>query len=79
MSFLDLLGVDIEKKTRETIQTCLEEIAIEYNCSHKDFFVMIKPVTDDFLMKFYIYINNENGAPQFKREISLGEILGKEE
>lgn len=78
MSFLNnIMGglIDKEQITHDTIQTTLENIAEELNCDFKDFFVMIKPINDEFDMKFYIYQTIE-GKPVFQREISLKEILG---
>jgi hypothetical protein len=78
--FGDLLGglVDKEQITHDTIQDCLDNIAEELGCSHKDFFVMIKPVDETFTMRFYIY-KFENGVPKLVREISLKEVLGLNE
>ena len=75
--FGDLLGglIDKEQITHDTIQDCLENISEELGCSHKDFFVMIKPVDESFTMKFYIY-KLDNGVPKLVREISLKEVLG---
>lgn len=70
--------VDTEKLTKETIQTALEEIAIELKCSYKDFFVMISPSDEKFNMKFYIY-KLDNKVPKLVREISLREILALDE
>ena len=68
-----------EKIVSDTIKSSLHEIAIELECSHKDFFVMIKPTNDNFDMKFYVYkIIEDKPTPQFVREISLNEILGNE-
>ena len=64
-----------EKITHDTIQSTLESVAEELGCSHKEFFLMIKPTNEEFDMKFYIYKLGEN-VPQFIREISLKEILG---
>ena len=66
--------VDTEKLTHDTIQTALEELAIEMKCSHTEFFIMIKPVNDKFNMKFYVY-RLMNGVPKIVREITLREIL----
>lgn len=73
----DLLGglIDKEQITHDTIQDCLENIADELGCSHKEFFVMIKPIDDDFNMRFYIY-KLDKGVPYLIREISLKEVLG---
>jgi hypothetical protein len=67
-----------EKIVSDTIKSSLEEISIELKCSHKDFFVMIKPMDTEFNMAFYIYRITEGNAPSFVRKISLGEILGQE-
>jgi hypothetical protein len=56
----------------------LDNIAEELGCSHKDFFVMIKPVDETFTMRFYIS-KFENGVPKLVREISLKEVLGLNE
>jgi hypothetical protein len=77
--FADLMGglVDKEKITHDTIQNTLENVAEELGCSFNDFFIMIKPVNEDFDMKFYIY-KMINGVPNPIREISLKEVLGGE-
>jgi len=67
-----------EKIVSDTIKSSLEEIAIELQVSYDKLFVMIKPIDDKFNMKFYVYKIVENKSPQFVREISLKEILGKE-
>ena len=74
--FGDLLGgfLDKEKITHDTIQETLEKIAEELECSHKDFFVMIKPSDETYTMKFYIY--KLEPGPKLIREISLKEVLG---
>lgn len=78
--FGDLLGglVDKEKLTHDTIQDTLENLSEELGCTHKDFFVMIKPVDETYTMKFYVY-KFENGVPKIVREISLKEVLGIED
>jgi hypothetical protein len=67
-----------EQIVADTIQSSLEEISIELKCSYKDFFVMIKPRNESFEMAFYIYKLVDGKPPQFVRDISLKEILGKE-
>lgn len=78
--FSQMMGalVDKEQSAKDTIQDALENIAIELNCSHKDYFVMIKPINEEFEMKFYIYKLDEKGIPKQVREISLKEILNPE-
>lgn len=75
--FGNLLGglIDKEKITHDTIQSTLENVAEELNCTFKDLFIMIKPINETFTMKFYIY-KLENGAPKLIREIPLSEVLG---
>jgi len=75
--FGNLLGglIDKEKITHDTIQSTLENVAEELNCTFKDLFIMIKPIDETFTMKFYIY-KLENAAPKFVREIPLSEVLG---
>ena len=77
--FANLLGIDKEKITHDTIQTTLENVGEELKCEAKDFFIMIKPimVEDSMEMKFYIY-KLENGSPKPIREMTLKEILGSE-
>ena len=70
--------VDTEKITYDTIQTSLQEIAIELKSDPKNFFVMIKPINAEYNFKFYVYKTEAHGTPKFIREISLKEILGKE-
>lgn len=74
--FANLMGglVDKEQITYDTIQETLENVAEELGCNYKDFFIMIKPLNDDFDMKFYIY-KLESGVPKMVREITLKEIL----
>ena len=76
----DLLGgiFDKEQMTHDTIQECLENLSQEMSCSCDDFFVMIKPIDSEFNMKFYVY-KLENKVPKMVREITLKEILNKEE
>jgi len=64
-----------EKITHDTIQSTLESVAEELGCSHKDFFLMIKPTNEEYDMKFYIYVDIIGKIPEFVREISLKEIL----
>ena len=66
--------VDKEQVTHVTIQDALERIADEYECSYKDFFVMIQPMDETYTMKFLIY-KLENNVPKFIRNIKLSEIL----
>jgi len=76
--FANLVGglVDKERITRDTIQTTLENIAEELGCEWNEFFVMIKPIDNEFEMNFYIYHQKKGESPKFVREISLKEILG---
>ena len=71
--------VDTEKMTYDTIQATLETLSIELKVSNKDLFVMIKPVDTEFNFKFYVYLAVSGKAPKFVREISLKEVLGKED
>ena len=77
----NLIGglVDTEKMTYDTIQSTLKTLSIELKVSNKDFFVMIKPVDEEFNFKFYVYLSQAGKAPSFVREISIKEVLGKEE
>lgn len=77
--FSNLMGnfIDTEKITHDTIQSTLQDVAEELNCSYKDFFIMIKPIDETFTMKFYIY-KLENGAPKPIRELPLKEIFTDE-
>ena len=69
--------IDKEQITFDTIQATLENVAEELGCNYKDFFIMIKPVNEEFVMKFYVY-KMENGVPKPVREITLKEILSSE-
>jgi hypothetical protein len=73
----NLLGslIDKEQITHDTIQTTLEKLSEELDCTHKDLFIMIKPVDDTFTMRFWVYKLDEKG-PKLIREISLSEVLG---
>ena len=73
----NLLGslIDKEQITHDTIQTTLEKLSEELNCTHKDLFIMIKPVDETFTMKFWVY-KLEEKTPRLIREIPLSEVLG---
>ena len=73
----NLLGslIDKEQITHDTIQTTLEKLSEELNCTHKDLFIMIKPVDDTFTMRFWVYKLEKKG-PKLVREIPLSEVLG---
>ena len=73
----NLLGglIDTKQITHDTIQTTLEKLSEELDCTHKDLFIMIKPVDETFTMKFYVY-KLEGKAPKLIREIPLSEVLG---
>ena len=75
--FGNLLGglIDTQKIVHDTIQTTLEKVSHELQCSHNELFIMIKPVNETFTMKFYIYKLEEKG-PKLVREIPLSEVLG---
>jgi hypothetical protein len=75
--FGSLLGglIDTEQITHDTIQKTLQKLATELNCTHKDLFIMIKPVDDTYTMKFWVYKLNEK-SPKLVREIPLSEVLG---
>jgi hypothetical protein len=77
--FSNLMGslVDKEQITHDTIQSTLEDISEELECSHEDFFIMIKPVNAEFKMVFCIYREIPNELPKFVRKITLKEILGE--
>jgi uncharacterized FlaG/YvyC family protein len=73
----NLLGslIDKEQITHDTIQTTLEKLSEELNCTYQDLFIMIKPVDDSFTMKFWVY-KLEEKTPKLIREIPLSEVLG---
>jgi hypothetical protein len=75
--FGNLLGglIDKEQITHDTIQTTLEKLSEELNCSFSDLFIMIKPVDETFTMRFWVYKLSEKG-PKLVREIPLSEVLG---
>jgi hypothetical protein len=66
--------IDTEQIVHDTIQSTLENVAEELNCTHKELFIMIKPIDESFTMKFYIYKIEQ--SPKLIREITLKEILG---
>jgi hypothetical protein len=74
----NLLGglIDTEQIVHDTIQSTLENVAEELNCTHKELFIMIKPIDESFTMKFYIYKIEQ--SPKLVREITLKEILGSD-
>jgi hypothetical protein len=76
--FGNLLGglIDTEQIVHDTIQSTLENVAEELNCTHKELFIMIKPIDESFTMKFYIYKIEQ--SPKLIREITLKEILGSD-
>jgi hypothetical protein len=76
--FGNLLGglIDTEQIVHDTIQSTLENVAEELNCTHKELFIMIKPIDESFTMKFYIYKIEQ--SPKLVREITLKEILGSD-
>jgi hydroxypyruvate isomerase len=65
---------DTESIVRDTIQQALENIAEELQCTHNELFIMIKPINEEFDMKFYVYKIEQ--SPKLIREITLKEILG---
>jgi hypothetical protein len=75
--FGNLLGglIDKEQITHDTIQTTLEKLSEELDCSFSDLFIMIKPVDETFTMRFWVYKLSEKG-PKLVREIPLSEVLG---
>ncbi len=77
----NLLGglIDKEKVTFDMLQSTLEDLAIEMNCSHKEFFVMIKPSNETFDPKGWVYKNNEKGTPVLVREITIKEIISEDD
>lgn len=67
--------IDKEQMIYDTIQTALENVAEELDCTHKDFFVMIRPMNEDYDFKLFICKYDENGNPMKVREMMLKEIL----
>jgi len=72
----NMLGgfIDTEGIVRDTIQQALENVAQELKCSHSELFIMIKPINEEFDMRFYVYKIEK--SPVLIREITLKEILG---
>jgi hypothetical protein len=81
--FSNMMGnfVDTEQITRDTIQGTLEDIAEELGCSHKELFIKISAIDEDFNPVFHIFHTKEQNdfenIPNYRfvREISLKEIL----
>jgi hypothetical protein len=73
----ELLGglIDKEKAIYDTIQDALSDVAEELKCDRKDFFIMIRPMDDQFNHRFFICKYNEDGNPVNVREITLKEIM----
>jgi hypothetical protein len=74
---LGILGnlFDKEQLVKDTIQSTLENVAQELECSYKQLFIMIKPKNEEFDFDCYIYkIIDAN--PKIIRKIPLKEILG---
>ena len=74
---LGILGnlFDKEQLVKDTIQSTLENVAQELECSYKELFIMIKPKNEEFDFDCYIYkIIDAN--PKKIRKIPLKEILG---
>jgi hypothetical protein len=82
--FGNLLGgmVNTEKITFDTIQGALENVAEELGCSHKELFIKISALDEEFSPIFHIFktepYSHLETIPRFKfiREITLKEILG---
>lgn len=81
--FSNMMGnfVDTEQITRDTIQGTLEDIAEELGCTHKELFIKISAIDEDFNPVFHIFHTIEQNdfekIPNYRfvREISLKEIL----
>jgi uncharacterized FlaG/YvyC family protein len=74
---LGILGnlFDKEQLVKDTIQSTLENMAQELECSYKELFIMIMPKNEEFDFDCYIYkIIDAN--PKIIRKIPLKEILG---
>lgn len=74
--FGDLLKglIDSEKLITDKIQDTLMNLSEELGVTHKDLFVMIKPVDAECNFKLWVY-RIEGGKPTVVREILLTEIL----
>ena len=75
MGLLDGL-FDKEAMVKTTIESCLEDVAMELACKATDLFIMIKPLNEDFDFKCWVY--KIDSTPKLVRQISLKEILGDE-
>lgn len=83
--FGDFLGnlFDKEKAITDVVQATLVDVAIELGTeesgplSHKDFFLMIRPIDGKGNFKFHICKYDEKGNPKAVREITTKEILGE--
>lgn len=74
---LGILGnlFDKEQLVKDTIQSTLENVAQELQCSYKELFIMIKPKNEEFDFDCYIY-KIVDANPKIIRKIPLKEILG---
>jgi hypothetical protein len=74
---------DTEGMVKTTIESCLENVAEELNCSHKELFIKIVSKNENFEPEFHIYRTKpydditKTPALMFERKIELKEILGQ--
>jgi hypothetical protein len=79
---MGLFGIDVSSIVRTTIESSLQDIAEELNCSHKELFIKIVPKNENFEPEFHVYRTKpydditKTPALLFKRKIELKEILG---
>lgn len=79
-----LLGglFDTQGTVKTTIESCLENVAEELNCSYKELFIKIVSKNENFEPEFHIYRTKpyedieKTPALKFVRVITLKEILG---
>ena len=73
---------DKEAMVKTTIESCLEDVAEELNCSHEELFIKIIPKNKDFEPEFHLFRTKpyaditKTPALMFERVITLKEILG---
>jgi hypothetical protein len=80
---MGLFGIDISGIVKTTIESCLENVAEELNCSYKELFIKIVSKNENFEPEFHIYQTmpyediTKSPAQKFVRVITLKEVLGE--
>jgi hypothetical protein len=79
---MGFLGIDVSSIVKTTIQSSLQDVAEELNCSYKELFIKIVAKDENFEPEFHIYHTmpyediTKSPSQRFVRLITLKEILG---